>query len=96
MKRVLSRKYILTYTGGRVWATSDACSFAEALQMARVHGLDPEDFRRGERILGDQITSVDVAKPLCARRLADDASAQALAEHYLGAQSLKIKKEVSS
>jgi hypothetical protein len=93
MTRQLSRKYILTYTQGRVWATSDATSFAEAMQRAKVHGLDPEDLRKGERILDGQVTSVPFDKPLCARRLRDDSAAMALAEHYLGA---RISKEVPS
>jgi len=79
----LSRRYILCYTGGRTWATSEAQSFAEALERAKVHGLSPEDFRRGERILDGLVTSVEVDQPLRARRLADNGVTQALAEHYL-------------
>jgi hypothetical protein len=89
----LSRRYILCYTQGRTWATSEASSFAEALERAKVHGLSPEDFRRGERILDGQVTAVEVDRPLCARRLCDDSAAMALAEHYLGA---RLSKEVPS
>lgn len=57
---MISRKYILHYVGGRIYATSDAVSFADAISRASVHGLSPDHLLRGERLLGTKMTTIVV------------------------------------